>query len=166
MKLKLLPQIEAWLSTHRPDYFALLNPPAHDYLFEALRATAGIELPDDVKSFYQWHDGQQARTFDPLLENLTFMTLMEIATTHCMHRQVAAVDQWTEEHWQPCWVPFLSNGGGDYLCIATESFRHIPAGSVIWYDHEVSEREVVHQDLESFLCDLYDRMSHDRLELG
>lgn len=135
-------------------------------MFESLRSTAGVVLPDNVKRFYEWHDGQRAGTFYPLLQNLTFMTLMEIATTHQMHQQVSFVDQWSEEHWQPAWVPFLSNGGGDYLCIATDDFRSIPAGSVIWYDHEVSERVVVHRDFESFLDDLYNRMVNDQLELG
>ena len=166
MQSEILVQVEDWLSTHRPEYFALLNPPAHEYLFEALRATAGIVLPDNVKRFYEWHDGQKARSFELLLHNLTFMTLMEMAATHQMHQQVSVFDKWEEDHWQPCWVPFLSNGGGDYLCVATESFRDIPVGSVLWYDHEVSDREIVHTDFEAFLHDLYERMIHDRLELG
>ncbi len=77
MQSEILVQVEDWLSTHRPEYFALLNPLAHEYLFEALRATAGIVLPDNVKRFYEWHDGQKARSFEPLLHNLTFMTLIE-----------------------------------------------------------------------------------------
>ena len=162
----ILAQIEDWLASHRPQYRSLLNPPAGEYLFDALRSTAGVVLPDGVKRFYEWHDGQQAGTYDPLLQNLTFMTLMEIATTQQMHQHVSVFDQWSEEHWQPAWVPFLSNGGGDYLCIATDTFRDIPVGSVLWYDHEVSEREIVHKDFESFLEDLYNRMVTDRLELG
>ncbi len=166
MQTEILLQVEDWLLTHRSEYWALLNPPAHEYLFEALRATAGIVLPEDVKRFYQWHDGQKSRSFEPLLHNLTFMTLMEMATTHQMHRHVATFDQWNEDHWQPSWAPFLSNGGGDYLCVATESFRDIPVGSILWYDHETSDREIVHKDFDAFLLDLYDRMTHDRLELG
>jgi len=165
MKSELFAKIDDWLSVHRPEYFSLLNPPASDYLFGALRSTAGIELPDPVKRFYEWHDGQQAGTFDQLFLNLTFMTLMEIATTHQMHQHVSVFDQWSEEHWQPCWVPFLSNGGGDYLCIATESFRDIPAGSVLWFDHETTDRDIIYNNFKTFLKDLYDRMTTGRLEL-
>ena len=88
MEQTFLAQIESWLADHRPDYFSLLNPPAQDYLFDALRSTVGIVLPESMKRFYQWHDGQQAGTFDPLLHNLTFMTLIEMATTHQMHQHV------------------------------------------------------------------------------
>jgi hypothetical protein len=63
-----------------------------------------------------------------------------------------------------CSEPFLSNGGGDYLCLATETFRDIPAGAILWYDHETSEREIVHADFHAFLEDLNDRMINDRLE--
>jgi cell wall assembly regulator SMI1 len=126
----------------------------------------GIVLPEDIRRFYEWHDGQVGGTFDPLLRNLTFMTLMEMATTHQMQRDVSMIDRWSEEHWQPSWAPFLSNGGGDYLCIATEAFRDIPAGAILWYDHETSEREIVHPNFLAFLEDLKDRMVNDRLECG
>ncbi|MCA9084132.1 MAG: SMI1/KNR4 family protein [Planctomycetaceae bacterium] len=159
-----LAQIDRWLAEHRPDYHSLLNPPAQEYLFGAVRSTAGIVLPDGIRRFYEWHDGQEAGTFEPLMMNLTFMTLMEMATTHQMHQHVSMIDQWSEEHWQPSWVPFLSNGGGDYLCVATESFRDIPEGAILWYDHETSEREIIHADFTAFLEDLYDRMISDRLE--
>lgn len=165
MESQILARIESWLASHRPEYWTLLNPPAREYLFGALRSTSGIVLPDNVKRFYEWHDGQKAGTFESLLLNLTFMTLMEIATIHQMHQQVAVIDQWSEDHWQSFWIPFLSNGGGDYLCIATESFRNVPAGAVLWYDHEVSDREVVHKDFEAFLEDLYERMVTNRLEI-
>jgi cell wall assembly regulator SMI1 len=163
---EILAQIETWLSVHRPDYLSMLNPPAQDYLFQALQSTVGIALPENFKCFYKWHDGQEAGTFQPLFRNLTFMTLMEIATTHQVHEDVSIFDQWTDDHWQRSWVPFLSNGGGDYLCIATESFRDIPAGSVLWYDHEISDREIVHMSFEAFLDDLYDRMRTDDLDIG
>lgn len=117
-----LAQIDRWLAEHRPDYYSLLNPPAQEYLFGAVRSTAGIVLPDSIRRFYEWHDGQEAGTFEPLMMNLTFMTLMEMATTHQMHQHVSMIDQWSEEHWQPSWVPFLSNGGGDYLCVAPKPF--------------------------------------------
>ena len=159
-----LSQIDAWLAEHRADYRALLNPPAQDYLFDALCSTTGIVLPEDFKRLYLWHDGQEAGSFDPLLENLTFMPLMEIATNHQMLRDVSMFERWDDAHWQPCWVPFLSNGGGDYLAIAAGAFGDIPAGSIIWYDHESSDREIVHPNFDSFLADLYDRMVNDRLD--
>jgi len=166
MEQVLLAQIESWLTVHRPDYFSLLNPPAREYLFGALRSTVGIVLPDNIKRFYEWHDGQEAGTLDSLLLNLTFMTLTEIATTHQMHQDVSMIERWSEDHWQPCWVPFLSNGGGDYLCIATETFRDIPSGSILWYDHEISDREILHSSFGAFLVDLYDRMMNNRLDCG
>jgi len=158
----MLPQIDAWLVEKRPDYHALLNPPAQDYLIGCL----ALPMPEDLRRFYKWHDGQQAGTFDSLLENLTFMPLMEIATTHQMLRDVSMLEGWDDNCWQPSWIPFLSNGGGDYLCVASEEYSGIPKGAVIWYDHESVEREIVHSDFNAFLIDLYDRMLNDRLECG
>lgn len=162
MENKILPQIDAWLAKNRPDYYALLNPPAQHYLFGSL----GLLMPNELQHFYMWHDGQQARTFDSLLENLTFMPLMEIATTHQMLQDVSMFEGWDDDHWQPTWIPFLSNGGGDFLCVASEECRGIPKGSVIWYDHESSERDIQHKDFDAFLNDLYHRMLTDRLECG
>ncbi len=166
MENSLLDKIETWLAANRPEYHSLLNPPAQPYLFTALRTAVGITLPEDLRSFYLWHDGQDSESFEPLLENLTFMTLTEIATTHQAHSDVAIFDQWDDDFWRPCWIPFLSNGGGDYLCLASETAGNVPKGSILWYDHETSDREVVHPSFDGFLLNLYDRMVNDRLDVG
>ncbi|MCO6046408.1 SMI1/KNR4 family protein [Aeoliella sp. ICT_H6.2] len=166
MENSILEKIETWLAANRPDYHSLLNPPAQHYLFSALRSAVGITLPVGLRSFYLWHDGQNSDSFEPLLENLTFMTLTEIAATHQTHSDVAIFDQWDDDFWRSCWIPFLSNGGGDYLCVASETTGKVPIGSVLWYDHETSDRVIVHRHFDDFLNDLYDRMVNDRLDVG
>ncbi len=161
-----LDQIEQWLQANRPDYQSMLEPPAADDALRSAEEKFGLELPGNVKALYRWHNGQKPREFTPLLHNLTFMTLSEVIATKEALDHVAEFDQWQRDSWWPNWFPFLDNGGGDYLCVDLGGFKTGNIGQLLWFDHETHEHEIVHENLDEFLDDLYRRMLEDDLNLG
>jgi cell wall assembly regulator SMI1 len=56
--------------------------------------------------------------------------------------------------WHRGWVPFASNGGGDYWCIDLDPARGGTAGQVIAYSHESGERGLQSPSLRRWLFDL------------
>lgn len=161
-----LGQIEQWLQTYRPDYHALLEPPASDDVLKSAEEVFGVELSQSFKSLYRWHGGQRPRDFTPLLYNLTFMTLPEIIESKGSLDYVAKFDQWPKDSWWPNWIPFLDNGGGDHLCFDLGGFKTGNTEQLLWFDHETHEHEIVHDNLDGFLDDLYRRMLGNDLNLG
>lgn len=161
-----LEQIEKWLEAHSPDYHALLQAPAAENEISEAEERLHVQLSDAFKLLYQWHAGQRPREFTPLLFNLTFMTLPEIIEAKESLDHVAEFDQWKKDSWWPNWIPFLDNGGGDYLCFDLGGFKTGSTEQILWFDHETHEHQIVHPNLDNFLEDLYRRMLNDDLNLG
>ncbi|GAB5513266.1 SMI1/KNR4 family protein [Rhodopirellula baltica] len=159
-------QLDDWLVANRLDYHRLLQPPATHSELAAAATVYCCTLPEEFAELYRWHNGQQSGNFTVLLLNLTIMTLRESMATHTMLTDMAPSEGWPSEHWQPAWLPFLDNGGGDHLCYVVRDGHGFTRGQVIWFDQEGGEpHEVIHESLLDFRRDLYDRMLNDRLEL-
>lgn len=161
-----LERIENWLRENRPEYYALLEPPASKDAIQSAEEDCGLEFSLPFKSLYQWHNGQRPREFTPLIFNLTFMTLPQVVETKKALDDVASFDQWERDSWWPNWIPFLDNGGGDFLCFDLRGFKTGNSSQLLWFDHETHQHEVIHDNLEAFLADLHRRMLNDDLNLA
>ena len=166
MTEELIRQIDKWLNENRPDYYANLRLGASSETLEGIERQLDIQFTASFRTLYQWGDGQLKDSFDPLLLNLTFMPLEVIVE----HKQILDGMIETEfddpDWWHRDWVPFLENGGGDFLCLDLGGFQTGNAGQILWHDHEDAEREIIHSDINDFLNDLLQRMATDTLELA
>jgi cell wall assembly regulator SMI1 len=106
-----LARLGSWLQTHRPQYHKGLLPGATPAELEALQTTLGVQLPEDLRTWLGWHNGQSAEVFGALEENWHPMSTTEIAEAK---RELDA-----EGHpgWRRSWIPFLDDDNGDYLCL-------------------------------------------------
>ena len=62
-----LTALDAQLADKRPDYAALLRPPLSADAIAALEQQHNVALPDDVKTLYAWHDGQDPQSSSSLV---------------------------------------------------------------------------------------------------
>jgi hypothetical protein len=58
----LIRRADAWLRSNRPDHYAILRPGVDDAALDAYAVRFGLELPADLRQFYQWRDGQDLET--------------------------------------------------------------------------------------------------------
>lgn len=95
-----------------------LRPGCSDGDLDALEAEVGRRLPDDFRSFYRVHDGQETGADFGLIYGLPLMPLDDIAANWRLWSEIAA--DWTDHTHERClsgqriqplyanpgWVPF------------------------------------------------------------
>ena len=111
----LIERMDAWLAANRADYRAALQPGVGDDELDAFEARFSLKLPE--AALYRWRNGQPNSSFDSLQDNRMFSALEDIADTKEMLDDMIGSDFEDPATWRRGWVPFLSNGGGSYLCV-------------------------------------------------
>jgi cell wall assembly regulator SMI1 len=107
----LLGRLDRWLAAHRGKFHHGLQPGASPADLEALQAALGRPVPDDLRTWLSWHNGQDPNVFGALEESWHPMSAAEIADAK------KELDEGAHEGWQRDWVPFLDDDNGDYLCL-------------------------------------------------
>lgn len=106
-----LHRIDQWLIAHRPRFHRALQPGASDEQLAALHTTLGTPLPQELRTWLKWHNGQSDDQPGGLEEDWRLMSTTDIAEAK---RELDA-----EGHpgWQRGWLPLLDDGNDDYLCL-------------------------------------------------
>lgn len=143
-------RLEAWLKANNPSLLADLNPPATDADIRELEKKLGVKLPVDFVECLKVHDGQRGRG-DWLFDGNEFLSTRNIlmswsAWTDLLEdgdfdgkvsRPAAGIQPgW----WVKGWIPFATNGGGDYLCLDLSPSSSGSAGQVIKVFHDFPDR--------------------------
>ncbi|GAB5536025.1 MAG: SMI1/KNR4 family protein [Rubricoccaceae bacterium] len=152
----LIARLDRWLQTHRPEYYASLQPGATDADLDVFEARYELVLPAAFRALYRWRDGQ--RGSKSLVDNRMFMSLRRIASTRDMLDPMIGYD-FEAGWWRTSWVPFLDNGGGDYLCIDLEAEDGGMPGQIFPFWHDDGDfRDPTHPSFEAWLHDLVTSM--------
>ena len=114
MEQSLFVRVERWLTANRPDYYARLQPGVAD---AQLDAKFSLILPPAFRDLYRWRNGQADGNYKSLQGNRMFSSLEEIAETKELLDGMIGYGFDRPEWWRLGWIPFLSNGGGSYLCV-------------------------------------------------
>ncbi|MDX2201555.1 MAG: SMI1/KNR4 family protein [Hyphomicrobiaceae bacterium] len=162
----LILRMERWLSAHRPDYHALLQPGATDARLDAFEGRFSLRLPDGFRHLYRWRDGQDPMSSAPLYLNRTFSTLEEVAETKDLLDGMIGSDFAEPAHWRRGWVPFLHNGGGSHLCLDLAAEDGGTPGQLVAFWKADRDRPVEHPDLETWLATLVAAMEDGCLRLA
>jgi cell wall assembly regulator SMI1 len=109
-----LARVDAWTRTHRPRYHQGLRPGATAADLEALHEALGVAVPEDLRTWLEWHNGQSEEVFGALEEDWRPMSTNEIAEAK------RALDAEGHPGWQRTWIPFLDDDKDDYLCLDAE----------------------------------------------
>lgn len=145
-------KLESYLSDHNPDLLADLNPPATDAQIHEFEMALDAELPADFVACLKIHNGQKGSS-DWLFEGHEFLSIERILMVWTVLNQLLKGGDFDEEAaksdpeviaewWSPCWVPFTSNGGGDYFCLDLAPTSKGAPGQVIKYSGELPYRRL------------------------
>jgi cell wall assembly regulator SMI1 len=107
----LLGRIDRWLAKHRPHVYRALLPGASPADLDALQAVLGGKLPDELRAWLSWHNGQDADGVGAFVDSWYLMSARQIAEAK------KELDAEGHPGWQRAWVPFLDDDESDYLCL-------------------------------------------------
>jgi cell wall assembly regulator SMI1 len=111
----LLSRVDHWLMEHRRRFHHALLPGATAAECDSLATLLGQPLPEELRSWLSWHNGQSADIPGAFEQNWVLMSAKDIAETK------KELDGEAHEGWQRAWVPFLDDEKGNYLCLDIHS---------------------------------------------
>ena len=162
---RMLERMERWLAANRPEYFECLQPGVTDDQLNAFESQFELTLPTAFRELYRWRNGQVDSNYDSLQMNLMFSPLDDVASTKAMLDGMIGYDFDLPEWWRRGWVPFLSNGGGSYLCVDTAAEDGGQVGQLVAFWKADEDRDVEYPSIEEWLIDLVDAMESGELEV-
>lgn len=138
-----------------------LQPGASDEELQLLEDTLAVTLPEQVKSFYKVHNGQDWEVGnEPFVRNLTLLPISEIIANWTFLQEELDLDEYTELDvedgikpffWHAKWIPVAENGAGDYVCIDTDPSETGTVGQVLYYWHDWENRSVEAKSFFEFI---------------
>jgi hypothetical protein len=108
----LLGRIDRWMAKHRPHVHRALLPGAKAADLDALQSVLGGKLPDELRTWLSWHNGQDPDGVGAFVDSWYLMSARQIAETK------KELDAEGHPGWQRSYVPFLSDDNeSDHLCL-------------------------------------------------
>ncbi|SEK12577.1 SMI1/KNR4 family protein [Achromobacter sp. NFACC18-2] len=144
--------IETLLQRDSPALLQDLNPPAEEKNLSVLQQTLSVDLPQDFLDFLRGHDGQKGEE-DPLFGSYEFLSSSRILdaweflkgqsqSSSTADEQVEAEKGVKSIWWDVRWVPFATNGSGDYMCLDMAPTDGGTTGQVISVWHDDGARKI------------------------
>jgi cell wall assembly regulator SMI1/predicted DNA-binding WGR domain protein len=163
---KLIARLDTWMKKNRPEFYAHLKPGAPAQEIEAFEKELGCKLPETLKGLLLWRNGEDDEgPSERFLENYSLMNLEEIAGTWRGMQKVKKPSDFKGRHyWNVGWIPFLENGGGDYLCIDLNGVVGTN-GSVIEYWHDEDDRSFKFDSINQMLTAFVSALEAGKWEL-
>lgn len=109
--LHLLALVDQWLTTHRPRFAKALQQGATPAECTALQSDLGHALPEELRIWLAWHNGQNPDVVGAFESNWSLMNTRQIAEVK------KELDAEASSNWHPAWIPFLDDDAGNYVCI-------------------------------------------------
>jgi len=162
-------RIIAWLRVNAPaDCVEVFTPVTRDTI-ASTAAQMGIVFPDQLIEFYQRLDGAEVGTVLPSPDGddtaFTPMPLQDIHAEWMSQRGLVEIGQFDDctprsaaeiqsVWWSTGWIPFATNGGGDYLCVDIAPTATGRVGQIITHSHETGVHRLLAPSLADYLEDL------------
>lgn len=165
-------KIEVWYSTNAPEGNPGLRAGASVEEINAAEKMLGIELPSDVRSSYEIHNGSTNALF-PM--GYYLLSLEEIVDEHDVWCGLLSADELPQSNpesvgpikqvwWSPRWIPITHSGGGDHDCIDLEPAVGGAAGQIIVFDHERGPRRVSATNFTTWLQEFSNSLLQGELQ--
>jgi len=107
----LLSRLDHWLGEHRARYRHGLLAGASSSDLDALQSTLGRAVPEELRTWLGWHNGQNPDVFGGLEEDWHPMSAGEIAEAK------KELDAEGHDGWHKEWIPFLDDDNGNFLVL-------------------------------------------------
>jgi cell wall assembly regulator SMI1 len=160
----LIERLDRWLAENRPDYYSGLQPGISEEEVVALEAKLGVALPTGLRNLLKWHNGQAPKNYDSIYHNYSLIDAEEIAGIRESNNELLAAGDFDQPNWwDPQWIPFLGNGGGDNYCVDLAGSFGGTKGQIIVWNHDYEARPVEHVDFEHWLQTLVEALERGYL---
>ncbi len=146
----LLARVDQWLATHRPRFAKALLPGATPAECTALQSDLGHALPEELRLWLAWHNGQNAEVVGAFESNWSLMSTRQIADVK------KQLDAEASPNWHSAWLPFLDDDAGNYVCIDTRQ----PDFPVRECWRGTSEHVIIAPSLTTWVTDVLMAMEH------
>ena len=143
-----LSKLDDWLKENRPDFYSHLQPPATEQELLSFEKKIGQIIPQAFKDLYKWKNGQKG-TVVSFFQNYMFLPLSDVEDYWSDLSTMAKAGEFDSENWwKKEWIPFLSNGGGDLLCL---NLSLANPGTLIEFWHANEDRDIVHKTMSKMM---------------
>ena len=171
-------RIEMWLADNAVPQAKSLAKGATSGQLEKLQSRLGVKLPQQFITSYSIHDGQK-QDCDFIPDGYgTFYLLRarDIPKEWKMWNQLLDAGEFEQSEatpdegvaadwWNRRWIPFASNGGGDYLCIDLAPAKGGKVGQVIKMRHDDSDRTLLAPSFAAWLDQLAEAIENGDLDV-
>lgn len=160
-------KIEQWLQEHAPSWNPL-HPGATKLQIDEAEVSLNLSFPEDLRALYGKHNG--SKDFFPGVDTSRYlMPLSEVVQHSKMLRENLERNEFAgievkadvgiaPVFWHKAWIPFVSNGGGDYYCVDLAPGENGELGQILSFNHENGERWLVAPSLMAWLWDLAEEL--------
>ncbi|MBW1298464.1 benzoate transporter [Aquimarina litoralis] len=149
--ITVLEQLDQNIKEKRPEYYLELNAPLSLMDIQTLEKEYKVVIPQDLKIFYQWKNGQNSNCSEVFANNCMFLSLREMLETQSELNAMIGKDFEIENWWNKHWFPVFDNGGGDHICYDTKGTFTGQKGQLLEFWHDDEDRESISPNLLS-LC--------------
>lgn len=146
--------LNSHISMLRPGFYSYLRHPLSDHEIHGLEEKYRRRIPDDLKTLYQWKNGQQDDCYDTFVNNSMFLSLEDALDTAQELNSMIGLDFEIENWWNEHWIPLFHNGSGSYICYDASGLFTGQKGQLIEYWNKDNDRNVIALSLERFLDQL------------
>ena len=170
---EVLERLDAWYARYLPSVHKTLRPGATEAELDEFERKFGIRLPADFRALYRWHDGQNWSVGGVL--GLDFQSLEQVAYGFgsledgadmsvylSLNVEMYIISQPTgairELYTTPKVVPFLSDGGGNFVALDFNPDVAGISGQVITTGRDEVRRYVLAPNVEAFLREYLHRL--------
>ena len=152
-------RIERWLAANAP--LVILNPPATERQLDEAEDALGVKLPPDVRESYLIHDGQPYG--GGLFGGCDWHSLENVVREWTVWKELLDGGDFDDissdadgrtirtDWWNPRWIPFTQNGGGDSHCFDLEPGPEGVVGQIIEMIHDSGDRPYEAESLREWL---------------
>lgn len=149
---QLIDSLDNWLRKNREDYYGNLQQGASKEQIESLEKSLGVTLPDELKLFLGWKNGQDSECLDSFIVNFGLMSTEDIDYDKKNLDELLEASEFERSNWwDRMWIPFIQNYSGDFWCIdLTGSFNGQP-GQIISFWHDRDQRKILFPSFNQFL---------------
>ncbi|WP_331737254.1 SMI1/KNR4 family protein (plasmid) [Streptomyces sp. NBC_00984] len=165
-------RIETVLGRIAPRVLAAMPPGATEEEIEAVEAVMGVELPEDVRDSYRYHDGLPGVLIG---WHAALYSLGEMVDDWRQRAVDAGDPPWDEREedgvirrdisWSAGWIPFIGISNGDVICIDLDPPTPERRGQVIDWSHEGWRARYETAGLREFLEDFATDLEADRYQV-
>ncbi|HEY4175240.1 MAG TPA: SMI1/KNR4 family protein [Kofleriaceae bacterium] len=152
-------RLERWLAANKPEVLGQLAPGATDEQLAACETAVGAKLPPGLRALLRWRNGNKPDGFSNVVAGWMLSSTEYIASTHTMMNGLADHGHFSsKDWWRSSWIPVLSNGGGDHVCIDRRGAFSGEPNQLIQFWHDNAMRKIVAPSFDDFLTAYVDAL--------